>query len=245
MTRLHPGIFLGVGVFLIAGIAVLAFFVLLKPGQEELADLRESLAQEEQVASRLESAQAEYERVLADWEEKQAQLQELRERRSIPISMGHPVAAMVMLWYEYRHDLPPLIEEWVEASGCTIESGASFPAPPMTPPQVPSSGFMPEPSEGGITLTVSGTLTALERLYRSLDQFSRVVTVSQLVIEGTGDELRAQVPLKFYLLVEQPPGAAAPSPAAPTGEGGEPGMPPLDMMDEDGGQPPELEEPMD
>ncbi|HCA48172.1 MAG TPA: hypothetical protein DEP45_12720 [Armatimonadetes bacterium] len=136
---------------------------------------------------------------------------------------------MIALWYEYRHDLVPVIEDWVRSTGCTIESGASFPAPPMTPPTAPASGFMQIPAEQPVSLTVSGTLQQIERLYRSLDQFPRIVTISDLVLmpTGEGDRLQAPINLSIYLLVEAP---AAPAPAAaapaPGGGGPEGEMPP-------------------
>lgn len=212
------------GVFLLAGMGALMFFLKIKPAQATLAETEQTLKEEQEVADRLDQANQELADVTARWLEAQDELQALREARSIPISFGHPAGAMIALWYEYRHDLVPLIEDWVQSTGCTIESGASFPAPPMEPPSAPPSGFMQVPAGQTIDLTVSGTLTEVERLYRSLDQFERVVTVSDLVLqpEEDGRILRAQVPLKIYLLVEAPPGGA------PSAEG-----PPEDDMMED------------
>ncbi len=230
MGRIPTVAVIAIGLVLILGASALMFFMVLKPQNEDLEAVKGKLEARTAVAARLDQAETDLAQVEADWLEKQAQLQALRETRSIPISFAHPAAAMIALWYEYREDLPPLIEDWAEATGCTIESGASFPAPAMTPPAAPPSGFLQVPAGQTITLTVSGTLTALERLYRSLDQFPRVVTVGQLVVQAQGDQLSAQVPLNFYLLVEAPAGAAAP---AATGGGGE-------MMPGGGGMPPEI-----
>jgi Tfp pilus assembly protein PilO len=217
MGRIPTFVIAIIGVVLIAGLSALMFFMVLKPKTETLAEAKDKADAEEQVAARLKRAEQDKATVTAEWLAKKAQLQALMEARSIPISFGHPAAAMVALWYEYREDLPPLIERWVESCGCTIESGASFPAPAMTPPVAPPSGFLPVPGPQGITLTISGSLSDLERLYKSLDQLPRVVTVSQLVLDGEGDNMRAQVPLKFYLLCEAPEVAAAPAPAAAPG----------------------------
>ncbi|MGI5816674.1 MAG: hypothetical protein ACOX9R_01110 [Armatimonadota bacterium] len=220
-----------IGVFLLAGIGVLVFMLMIKPAQEELAEREGQLNEEQQVAARLDTAKADLDRVTGDWLAAQDELQNLRKARSIPISFGHPAGAMIALWYEFRHDLVPLIEDWVQASGCTIESGASFPAPPMTPPAPPPSGFMQIPDGQTVGLTVSGTLSQIERLYRSLHEFERVVTISDLVMAPTqlgSDILQAQIALKFYLLVEAPPGAAPavgmPGEGMPMDEFGE-GMP--------------------
>ena len=238
MGRIPTWAVLLIGVFLLAGTGVLVYMLMVKPAQETLAETQGKLDEEKQVAARRDTAEAELAQVTDDWLEAQDELQALRESRSIPISFGQPAGAMIALWYEYRHDLVPLIEDWVESTGCTIESGASFPAPPMTPPSAPPSGFMQIPDNQTIQLTVSGTLSQIERLYRSLDQFERVVTISDLVLEPadeSGNIMRAPIPLKFYLLVEAPPGAAAP----PGGGGGggmgmEPGMGPEGMPMEPG-----------
>ncbi len=230
MGRIPTFVVVIIGVVLIVGLSALMFFVMLKPQQEALGVAQKKLDEETADAAKLETAEANLAAVQVDWLEKHAQLDELMKSRSIPISFAHPATAMVALWYEYREDLVPLIERWVESSGCTIESGASFPAPAMTPPPVPSAGFMQIPSGQPITLTVSGDLESLERLYRSLDQFERIVTVGQLVITSEGGNLRAQVPFKFYLLAEVPESAAA---AAPEDSGSGPG--PEDGMIEDPG----------
>ena len=219
MGRIPTFIIIIIGVVLVVGLSALMLFVVLKPQQEELKIAEQKYNDEQDVADRLPAVEAELARVTAEWLTKQAQLKDLMKRRSIPISFHHPAAAMIALWFEYRHDLVPLIERWVESTGCTIESGASFPAPAMTPPPVPANGFMQEPAGQTITLTVSGTLASLERLYRSLELFPRVVTVGQLIISGDGDNLRAQVPFKFYLLAEVPAAAAAPPPSAAPPEG--------------------------
>lgn len=242
MGRIPTVAVIAIGLVLILGLSAVMFFVVLKPAREELGEVTAKYEERKAVADQLESAKAELAQVTAEWLDKQAQLQELRETRSIPISFAHPAAAMIALWYEYREDLPPLIQDWVESMGCTIENGATFPAPPMTPPAAPPSGFLQVPAGQTITLTVSGTLQALERLYRSLDQFPRVVTVSQLVMQvagdGGGEILEAQVPFKFYLLVEAPATAAA-APAAGGGPGMEPGMPAEPGMPPEAGMPAE------
>ena len=231
-----------IGVFLFAGAGALVFMLMIKPERERLGDLQGELEEQTAIADKLDATNAQLADVTAQWLEAQQQVQDLREARSIPISFGHPAGAMIALWYEYRHDLVPLIEDWVGSSGCTIESGASFPAPPMTPPAAPPSGFMQVPGGQSISLTVSGTLEQLERLYRSLDRFERVVTISDLVLvpTGEGDRLQAPVELAIYLLVEAPT-----PPAAPAGGGGEDGMDGMDDMDDMDDMAPEGEDEAD
>jgi Tfp pilus assembly protein PilO len=249
MGRVPTWAILLAGVFLLAGVGAAGFMLQIKPAQDELQAQEDKLEEEKAVAAKLDATEQELEQVTAEWLEAQDELQALREARSIPISFGHPAGAMIALWYEYRHDLVPLIEDWVQSTGCTIESGASFPAPPMTPPSAPPSGFMQIPANQTITLTVSGTLTQIERLYRSLDQFERVVTISDLVLQPQegGEMLQAQIPLKIYLLVEAPAGAAGgggggAAPGGPPGPDGPPGAPPdapPGAEPDPGGAPPE------
>ncbi len=211
------------GVLLAGGIFALMWFMMISPEREELAEVQSELEEEQRVADQLDAKQAEYEELTEEWLEAQDELAQLRRERSRPISFAHPAAAMTTLWYEYREDLPPLIEEWVESTGVRIESGASFPAPPMTPPVAPASGFLQVPEGQTITLTVSGTLSDIERIYHSLHLFPRVVTVADLQLQPDGDLLRAQLPFNFYLIVEAPAEALV-EPDMP-----DPDMPP-DMM---------------
>ncbi len=223
MGRIPTFVIIIVGVVLIVGVSALMMFMMLKPQQEALTAAQGKLTEEKRVADGLPDAEAALADVKADWDIKQAELAAMTRERSIPVSFAHPAAAMVALWYEYIEDLAPLVERWVESTGCVIESGASFPAPAMTPPAPPSNGIMQIPDGGTVTLTVSGNIASLERLYRSLDQFERIVTINQLVITaGEGETLRAQVPFKLYLLVEVPASMVAAAPAA--GPGGGPGM---------------------
>ena len=64
--------------------------------------------------------------IRVSWQQAQATLGEKMARRSIPVSFGEPVMAMIALWYEYREDLPPLIQKFIQSTGCTLMNGASF-----------------------------------------------------------------------------------------------------------------------
>ncbi len=203
---------------LVAAIVVLFEWKLIKPQKEELAKLQEELAAEEAVAAERPQAEARLAEVQAKWEEAQARLQQLQDTRSFPISTYQPIGAMVALWFEYREDLPRVTREWLESTGITLESGITFPTPEVSPPTIPSSGFIALP--GPMNLTIGGTLQQIERFYSSLGTYSRVATISGLQLTGEGDNLKASVPISLYLLVETP----AAAPAAPAaGPGPAPG----------------------
>jgi hypothetical protein len=226
MGKFPPIAIIGITVALAIGLSCVAFFVKMKPMKVQLADIEKNLSDEQAVADRKKQAEDALAQANVDWLQSQATLAVKMHTRGKPISFGEPIIAMIALWYEYREDLPPLIERFVQASGCTLVSGTSFPAPPMTPPAAPASGFLQEPGNQTINLTVRGSLANIERLYRSLPNWPRVVTVGSLSLTGEGDNLTATVPLTFYLLVEVPPGvAAAAAPAAGGGPGGAGMMP--------------------
>lgn len=201
-------------VVLIVGISVAAFYMLIKPKQQELATLQQQLAQEQQVVAQKAQAEADKAAVDAAWLRAQKELAALSERKSIPISMYMPLLAMTAIWYEYRDDLPRVVQSYFESQGVIIESGATIPAPPLAPPQVPSSGFMQIPGNAPLNLTIRGTLPQIQKVYENLSQLRRIAVIGGLNLEGPGPELKATIPLSLYILVE---GAEAVAPAAPAG----------------------------
>ena len=224
MGKIPPIAIIGIIVVLAIGLSCAAFFAKMKPLKLQLADVQKNLDAETQVANQKGAADAALQAAQIEWQMKQAMLSEKMARRSIPVSFGEPVMAMIALWYEYREDLPPLIEKFIQSTGCTLMNGASFPAPTMNPPAAPPGGFLQIPDNQTISLTVRGNLESIERLYRALPSFPRVVTVGNLSLSGQGENLTCTLPLTFYLLVEVPPGLAAAAAAAAPG-GGMPGMP--------------------
>jgi len=232
MGRIPPIAIIIIGVVLIVGVSAGVFFMLIKPQQETLAQLQSNLEKEQAEAAQLDSVEEELARVDKKWDRLQDKLAAAQDERSIPISFTQPITAMITLWPEYRQTLPELIEEFVDASGCTLISGVSFPAPPNVPPPAPPSGFLQIPGGQQISLTVEGSLASIEKFYKSLRNFPRVVTVSSLSLSGEGDTITAQVPLTFYLLAEVPAGAA---PAA--AGSGMPGMGPAGMPGAPGAAP--------
>lgn len=222
---------------LIIGISAAAFYLLIKPEQAKLTELNTRLDEEKKVAGQLDKATGDLEKATADWLEAQTQLADLQERKSIHISMYMPIMAMTALWYEYRQDLPGAVEDFIKSTGCTIVNGAAMPAPSMAPPTVPSNGFLQVPEGAPINLTVEGTLADIERLYKSLSDLRRIGVIGSLSLTGTGEILRAQIPLTLYIMVEGAE-AAAPPPAAGGGGGGPDDMMMMGGPDGPGGGPP-------
>jgi hypothetical protein len=207
-----------VALVLAIGISVACLYFLIRPEQKTLAGLQQNLASEEQVAAGRPQAEAEEAAMTQAWLVAQRQLEALRDRKSIPISMYMPVLAMTTMWWEYRDNLPRVVEKWVADQGCVIETGATMPAPSLSPPAVPASGFLQVPDQA-LSLTITGTMANLERLYRSLSSLPRVATIGGLRLSGQGDRLTAQVPITMFIIVEGAE-AVAPPPAAPAAGGG-------------------------
>jgi hypothetical protein len=208
---------IGIVVVLAIGLSCAAFFAKMRPMQADLAVVQKNL--DDETAKANEKGQADTALAAAQiaWQQAQATLGEKMARRSIPVSFGEPVMAMIALWYEYREDLPPRIEKFIQSTGCVLLNGATFPAPKMTPPAAPAGGFLQVPEGQTISLQVRGSLENIEKLYRALPSFPRVVTVGNLSLSGQGDNLTCTLPLTFYLLVEVPPGLAMAAAAAPAG----------------------------
>ena len=204
---------------LVAAIVVLVQIKMIKPAQEQLESLKGQLDQEEAVAARAATADAEKAQVTDEWLQAQARLQELQDTRSFPISSYQPLGAMIALMYEYRHDLPRVTQEWLDGTDITLNTAMTFPQAAADPPQIPPNGFI----EVGSTfnLSVSGSLQQIEDFYSSLSQYKRIATIGGLDLSGDGDMLTATVPLRIYLLAETEPAPAA----APAGGGMEPGAP--------------------
>ncbi len=209
MGRIPPVAIIAVALVLIIGIAVGAFFKLIKPAQVQLSDLQGKLAKEQAKADELATTEDKLIKVTGRWLGADTKLKGLMDRRSIKLSFGHPLPALfASLWPEMRQNLANTVEEWVESQGVTITSGASIPAPPTLPPVPPTNGFY---EVAQINLGIEGTLSEIEGLYRALPEFPRIGIIDSLSLSGEGDTISTTLPLAIYLLVEVPPELAAPA----------------------------------
>jgi len=207
MGRIPSIAIIAVMVVLIIGVAVGAFFKLIKPAQAELSAVQDELKQVQATADKLESTKQELIKVTGRWLGADTKLQKLMDKRSIRLSFGHPLPALfASLWPEMRRNLADTVEQWVRDQGVKITSGASIPAPPSLPPAPPSNGFY---QVAQINLGIEGTLSEIEKLYRALPEFPRVATIEGLSLSGQGDTISATLPMTIYLLVEVPPDLAA------------------------------------
>ncbi len=195
-----------VGVVLIAGMSFGMHKMLVVPKQQALAQQQQQLQDLQSKANRLEATKQELEKVKQEWIEAYDKLQQITDTRSIPVSFSMPIAAMIALAYEYRHDLGPVLTKWLESTGCEIVNSITLPAPPNRPPSPPSNGFL---QEADISVTVRGTLEQIERLYKSLHNCPRILVIRGLSLqpEADGTVMTATFNLRVYLLVEAPSGA--------------------------------------
>ena len=254
-----PPLILGpVGIVVVLGLAVVAYMFVLKPKQDDIDDIKQQITQQENKAAEKEKAEAALAKVRREWEAAHDGLAQKMDERSIALSMGQPLIAMINLWREVREDLPPLVEKFVRASGCVIVSGHPGWDAPMDP-FPPNTAWInipigPAGAGAGTTigggqqnppLIVAGTLEDIERLYKSLRNFPRILTVQHLallplrdmmgtplydtvreVLDKPEDEIMlAPLVMNIWLMVETPEGVVAAAPAAAPGGPGAPGGP--------------------
>lgn len=283
------------GPVLVAAAAFAFFHFLIAPEQQQYTALRSQIQEQQQKADKIPGAQAERDRTKRDWEASHDQLAQKLDERSIPVSMAHPMIAMVNLWREAQEDLPHLVQEFVRRSGCIILRGHPGWSAPMTPfpattswieaplgVPVDASHAVLQPAGGAgeawaataargasgpedavrqymvtpdrlistqmpSALQVAGTMANLERLYKSLRTFPRVLTIQNLILRKAdavfaGDEpvwiadalgaspddiMVADIAMSIWILCEAPEaagGGAAGGAGAPGGMGGG-GMP--------------------
>ena len=254
MGFMKPIFFVLIGAVLVAGIVgVLAWKVVL-PKRAVVADTEAQIATQQAIADQRETRLQELAEAKHQWEVAHDAIALKMDERSIPIAMSQPVVAMTNLWQEVREDLPPLVEKFVRDSGCVLVQGASGWAPPMTPfdpgtawielpiGHAPGAGTSIAQSGSGI-LWVAGTLADIERLYKSLRNFPRIMTIQHFALvrlrELVGTDLHktvtelldrdeeeiliAPISLSIWLMTETPETGGGAAPAAGGGMGG--GMP--------------------
>jgi len=192
-------------------IPVLVMFVAPVPGKKKaVAALEAQRDQLKQKADGLSAADKDKTDAMRELAEARRKLAEIKAVRGVPISTYDPAEALIAVWTEYRQDLPPLIEQWVERSGCRIVNSVSLGQPPSGNLSL-TDGFLRIPQSGTLTLTVQGSLAQVRRLYYSQNQFGRVLTIGALNLDPQDDgTFVCTLPLVVYVLVEAP---AAPAPA--------------------------------
>lgn len=250
LGKIPPFVLGPVGLVIIVGLTVAGFIFLVKPKNEELAKVQEQIAQQQAKAKERPKAEAERERVKQEWVTAHEGLAQRMDERSIPLSMGQPFVAMTNLWRETREDLPQLVEKFIRDSGCVLVQGAPGWAPP-TAPVDPNAAWLrftvgPSgatagvsiPGGGGAPLWVAGSMADIERLYKSLRNFPRVMTIHHMglirlrdlmdtrmyqqvreLVDRPDDEIMvAPIILTIWLMTETPE-AGAGAGAAPAGGG--------------------------
>jgi Tfp pilus assembly protein PilO len=224
---MKPFIVIIIAVVLIVGISAVALFVLIKPQQQKIATLKDDVDKAEQVWAKKVDAEQKLSQAKEQLEEARRTLEQARAEKGIRMSLSDPQEAMIAMWFEMRHNTPPLLQKFITKTGCEIVQGSQFPAPAMSPPTALQGDLIQIPPGGSIPLTVRGSMGEIENLYRSLKYFPRILTIDQLTLNGQGEELESSFTLRMYAMIETGPGGApAPAAASPGGmPGGMPGMP--------------------
>ena len=208
LGKIHPLILGPVGIVLVLGIVIAGFMFMVKPKQQQIASVQDQITQEKTEADKKQQAEKALDDVKRDWESAHDGLAQKMDERSIPLSMGHPMIATMNLWREAREDLPQLVEKFVAQSGCVLVRGHGGWAPPMSPLPTStewihfavgtgSAGGAEINAVGDQPLVVAGTMGDIERLYKSLRNFPRVLTIRHLALmplrEMAGTQMHATV----------------------------------------------------
>jgi Tfp pilus assembly protein PilO len=160
LGKIPPFVLLIIGPLLVAAVVGGGYLYLYQPKQKEIAGLKQETAKQTTKAETKPAAEADLAKVKDEWVTAHEGLAQKMDERSIPISMAHPMTAMVTLWQEVREDLPPLVEKFVKESGCIIVRGHPGWTAPATP--FPSSTVWIEaplgeqPGTTGAVLQTSG-----------------------------------------------------------------------------------------
>lgn len=212
MQKVNRWHVLAIGVVLIAGVGAAAFFLMIKPKQEEIAKLKKDIEACDNVIAQKQKAEDDLKKFTAQLGEVRKELEAYKSRfvtiRYENTDRPAQYATMVRVWSELREQLEPAFEKFVPAvSGCEF-AGLRLPSPPTQLSQItpPASGFLRIPQQGSLTLSVTGRLEDITKLLRSLHQFSRLITVGPPTISGTSPTLRASMPIAFYVIAEIPEG---------------------------------------
>lgn len=163
LGRIPPYVLGPVGLIIILGLLVAGFWFMVKPKQQETGEIKAQIEEQENKAAQRERAEADLARVRRQWEAAHDGLALKMDERSIPISMGQPLIAMMNLWDEVRESLPPLVEKFVRASGCVMVTGHPGWNPPMDPfpPNTAWIEFPIGPTQGTGTVMASASGTGV------------------------------------------------------------------------------------
>jgi hypothetical protein len=163
----------------------------------------------------------------AEQEERDAKMayDEIAREKTLPINTGSQVEYVINVWHIYREDFPQLTEQFIadlekQYEGLEITpKRIDLPAPPMSPPPT-TGGFLQLP---GFNLSLNGTYDQVKAVLRSLKNFpSGAISFTGISAMSATPDGRIQVSIDCtpYLMVEEPPGAAAAAAPAPSAGGG-------------------------
>jgi hypothetical protein len=216
LGKIPPFILGPVGLVIIIGLTIAGYMLVVKPKNGELAKVQEQIAQQQAKAKERPQKEAERERVKQEWVTAHEGLAQRMDERSIPLSMGQPFVAMTNLWRETREDLPQLVEKFIRDSGCVLIQGALGWAPPTAPvdanaawlrfsvgPSGATAG-VGIPGGGGAPLWVAGSMADVERLYKSLRNFPRVITIHHMGLIRLRDLMDTRMYQQVRELVDRP-----------------------------------------
>ncbi|MEI6914430.1 MAG: hypothetical protein WCL39_04790 [Armatimonadota bacterium] len=231
LTKLHVTI-IGVVLCLVVGLGM--FFLLIKPANEQLADLQTQYEARKAIADQL--PQAKVELVKARQAQLQAQLdyRKIEDAKMPVVSFTDRAQGMIAMWREQAEVLGPMLENWPRRFGVDLMNSISIPAASTNP-----NSFADGLTKIGIgSISVRGDLPSILRHIEGWNKFGRLVQIDPVSITGVSPSLSASYNVTVLLFPRgnfgQPLAIAGDTGQAGAGGGVAPlgGLPstPADMM---------------
>ncbi len=220
VTRIQAGL---VGLALVVGIALIFFFLFVRPQRSAIRTAATQAMASEEYASKKPKVEADIEEAKVTEEEVNEKYEEILDTRMPKLDFTDPIAATVRMW-DLAEEEQRVMDRWFASTGARV-SGHGFPDWGANMP-----GSFPNPNartldplNWTLTVEVKDFPTLLEWL-TTIPKAPRFMVMHSVTIQGPrqpGQPLVAQVPVTLYQWTGvEPEAVSAPAAgAATTGAG--------------------------
>ena len=240
MPSLNRTIALVVGAALLLGIALLGFFMLVKPRRQTIASLRDEMEAHNAYAAKRGSVQRQLDEARAETVRLQQQMDEIYRKKMPDISLEVPVWTMFSLWYETgpghdwfkRAGLGPgpvgtgtMLTRYFDNIGLPVQ-GIGVPQWGFAPPDKSMRTLPPLP----LTLRLRvKTFDQFLDLFNKFEDAPRFLVVqgasARLAMEGGAAAIDVELPVVMYAWTKGYAAGGAPAAAPAAGPLGAAGAP--------------------
>ena len=227
MPALNRTVILIVGAALLVGVALLGFFMLVKPQLQTIASLKSEIEQHNTYAAKKPTVQRELGEAQTETVRVQTRMDDIYRRKMPGIALRVPVWSMFSLWYETgpgpdwfkRMGMGPgplgtgtLLARYFESIGLPVE-GIGMPQWGIVPPDRSMRTLPPLP------LTLRFRFKSFQDFLKLFDKFEgapRFLVVQGARVSGFSPNLVAEVSVVVYAWTRDYAGPPAAPAAAPT-----------------------------